>query len=36
VNWNPSLASIQFDLILFEEGEDSGSSLCAYVGHENV
>lgn len=36
VSWNLSLGSTQFDLILFEEREDRGSSLCAHVGHENV
>lgn len=36
VSWNPSLRNMQFDLILFEEGKDCGSFLCADVGHENV
>lgn len=35
VSLNPSLGGIEFDFILSEEGEDCGSSLCAYVGHGN-
>lgn len=35
-SWDPSLGSVQFDLILLAEGEDSGSSLRTDVGHENV
>lgn len=34
VSWNPSLGSMQFDLILSEEGEDRGSASHANVGHE--
>lgn len=34
VSWNPSLGSMQFDLILSEEGEDRGSASRANVGHE--